>query len=112
MQNKNDLIFDKKELFNLDKNLDLNKIDHEIIEEEIEDLVSNLWSNTCPLYKELSQLYSSYLQINLLMKLYIYYFSFLSLKKKYSNIKVTNTNVLVDIIGNHLNFYFFHPLQN
>tara|TARA_B100001989_G_scaffold234727_1_gene195474 strand:- start:741 stop:1697 length:957 start_codon:yes stop_codon:yes gene_type:complete len=112
MQSKNDLIFDKEELFNLDKNLDLNKIDHEIIEEEIEDLVSNLWSSTCHLYKELSPLYSSYLQINLLRKLYIYYFSLLSLKKKYSNVKITNTNVLVDIIGNHLNFDFSKNLAN
>jgi len=112
MQNKNDLIFDKRELFNLDKNFDIDKIDHEIIEEEIESIVSNLWNDTCPLYKELSPLYSSYLQINLLRKLYIYYFSLLSLKKKYFNIKVLNSNILVDIIGNHLNFDFSKNLEN
>ena len=75
MKNKNILLFDKKELFSLDKNFTFKEIDSDIIESEIEQIISNLWNNTCSIEKELRPLFSSFLQINLMRKLYIYYFS-------------------------------------
>ena len=106
MKNKNILLFDKKELFSLDKNFTIKEINSDIIESEIEQIISNLWNNTCSIEKELRPLFSSFLQINLMRKLYIYYFSLFNLKKKHSEIKVSNSNILVDIIGRHLKFTF------
>ena len=82
MKNKNILLFDKKELFSLDKNFTIKEINSDIIESEIEQIISNLWNNTCSIEKELRPLFSSFLQINLMRKLYIYYFSLFNLKKK------------------------------
>lgn len=112
MNNENILLFKEKELFSLDENLDLKDKDISKLENEIEKIISNLWNDTCPFYKEFRPLFSPFLQINLLRRLYIYYFSLSCLKKKYSQIKIFNTNVLVDIIGQNLNFSFEKNLKN
>ena len=112
MKNKDILLLDKKELFTLDKNFTLKEINSDIIESEIEQIISNLWSNTCSIEKELRPLFSSFLQINLMRKLYIYYFFLYNLKKDYSEIKVLNSNILVDIIGRYLGFTFKKNLIN
>ena len=81
MNYKNTLLFDKKELFTLDRNLILDSIDADSLENEIEQIISDLWNNTCSINKDLRPLFSSFLQINLMRKLYIYYFSLYNLKK-------------------------------
>ncbi len=112
MNYKNTLLFDKKELFTLDRNLILDSIDADSLENEIEQIISDLWNNTCSINKDLRPLFSSFLQINLMRKLYIYYFSLYNLKKKYLEINVSNSNILIDIIGRHLDFNFMNNLKN
>ena len=112
MNNKNTFILDKQELFTLDKNFNLNEVDSNRLEDEIEKIIETLWNETCTISKDLKPLFSPFLQINLMRKLYIYYFSLLSLKKNYLNIKILNTNILVNIIGQQLNFSFLKNLSN
>ena len=51
MNNKDILIFDKKELFTLDKNFILKDIDPDSLESEIEQIIFNLWNSTCSIEK-------------------------------------------------------------
>ena len=101
-----------KELFTLDKNFILKDIDPDSLESEIEQIIFNLWNSTCSIEKELRPLFSSFLQINLMRKLYIYYFSLCNLKKSYLEIKVSNTNILIDLIGRHLGFTFMNNFKS
>ena len=57
MNNKDILIFDKKELFTLDKNFILKDIDPDSLESEIEQIIFNLWNSTCSIEKELRPLF-------------------------------------------------------
>ncbi len=105
-------ILDEIELFNLDKNFNFHNYNTNILENEIENIISGFWDNTFEHSREFEPLFTPFLQINLLRKLYIYYFSLKSLKEKYSNILVKNSNILVDIIGEYEKIKFDTNVQD